>query len=186
MIGEDTFTQAEERMKKTIENIKKEFVTIRTGRASPALLDKVMVECYGSNTPLKQVANIAVPEARMIIVHPWDRSIIGSVEKALQKADLGINPVNDGKIIRLVIPPLTEERRKDLVKVVKKKTEEGRVAVRNIRRDIMEELKKMEKDGVASEDEAHRAQDRIQKLTDRFIDDLQKLQDGKEKEIMEI
>lgn len=186
MIDPGIFTQVEEKMKRAIENVKKEFVTIRTGRATPALLDKVVVDCYGSNMPLKQVANIAVPEARMLIVHPWDRAIIGSIEKAILKADLGLNPVNDGKLIRLVIPALTEERRKDLVKVVGKKTEEGKIAIRNIRRDFMEELKKIEKEGQASEDEVRRAQEKIQKLTDKFIDELQKIQEGKEKEIMEI
>ncbi len=177
---------AEERMKKTIEVMKKDLLTIRTGRASPALLDRIAVDCYGEAMPIKQVANITTPDSKTIMLQPWDRSVLGSIEKAIQKSDLGLNPINDGKVIRLVIPPLTEERRKDLVKVLKKKTEENKVSLRNVRRDAMEELKGLEKSGKISEDEVKRLQEQVQKLTDRYVDELDRIMAAKEKEIMEI
>jgi len=186
MIDGNFITLLEDKMNKSLDNVKKELTTIRTGRATPALVDKIMVDCYGAQTPLKQIANISIPEARMLIIQPWDRTVLGSIEKAVQKSDIGINPINDGKIIRLVIPALTEERRKDLVKVVKKRIEEGKVSIRNIRRDSMEELKSFEKDGSASEDEVKRMQEKVQQSTDKFISNLDKMQDAKEKEILEV
>jgi len=184
MIDQSIFSKTEEKMKKSIEAVQREFSIIRAGRATPSLLDRVSVDCYGSAMPLKQVANISIPEARMIIVQPWDKTLISNIEKAIQKSDLGINPSNDGNVIRLVIPPLTEERRMELVKVVKKKSEEGKVAVRNVRREFMEELKAHEKEN--SEDEVKRAQDQGQKLTDKYTAELDRIAAAKEKEIMEV
>ncbi|MFH1454478.1 MAG: ribosome recycling factor [Armatimonadota bacterium] len=184
MIDQKVFSSTEERMKKSIEAVQREFAGIRAGRANPALLDKISVECYGSTMPIKQVANVSIPEARMIIIQPWDKTIISDIEKAIQKSDLGINPSNDSNVIRLIIPSLTEERRLELVKVVKKKTEEGKVSIRNIRRDSMEELKAKEKE--SSEDEVKKAQDQIQKITDKYIAELDRICAAKEKEIMEV
>lgn len=186
MIDQKIFSSLEERMKKAEEALRKDFLSIRTGRATPALLDRIMVESYGAQTPLKHVASISVPEPRLLVIQPWDKSLISAIEKAILKSDLGINPANDKNVIRLVIPPLTEERRKELVKVVKKKAEEGKVALRNIRRDVMEELKALEKSGTASEDEVRRAQDQVQKVTDKFIKEFDDILSAKEKEIMEV
>lgn len=182
----DLLTEIENHMKGTIEATKRELAAVRTGRASAGLLDRVMVEYYGTLTPLKQLANITVPEARMIIVQPWDKSALSAIEKAIQKSDLGLNPVNDGGTIRLPIPQLTEERRKELVKVVKKEAEEKRVIIRNLRRDGNEKAKALEKAGNISEDDVKRALDDIQKLTDKYIQEIDKLLDLKEKEIMEV
>ena len=182
----DLLVEIENHMKGTIEATKREFAAVRTGRASAGLLDRVMVEYYGTPTPLKQLANINVPEPRMIIVQPWDKSALSAIEKAIQKSDLGLNPVNDGGTIRLPIPQLTEERRKELVKVVKKEAEEKRVVIRNLRRDGNEKAKALEKAGNISEDEVKRALDDIQKLTDKYIHEIDKLLDLKEKEIMEV
>lgn len=182
----DLLTEIENHMKGTIEATKRELAAVRTGRASAGLLDRVMVEYYGTLTPLKQLANITVPEARMIIVQPWDKSALSAIEKAIQKSDLGLNPVNDGGTIRLPIPQLTEERRKELVKVVKKEAEEKRVIIRNLRRDGNEKAKALEKSGNISEDDVKRALDDIQKLTDKYIQEIDKLLDLKEKEIMEV
>ncbi|HYH04784.1 MAG TPA: ribosome recycling factor [Bacillota bacterium] len=182
----DLMNEIENHMKGTIEATKRELAAVRTGRASASLLDRVVVEYYGTPTPLKQLANISVPEARMIIIQPWDKSALSAVEKAIQKADLGLNPVNDGVTIRLPVPQLTEERRKELVKVVKKEAEEKRVVIRNLRRDANEKAKALEKDGHVSEDEVKRALDDIQKLTDKYILEIDKLLDHKEKEIMEV
>lgn len=184
MIDQSIFSKTEERMKKSIEAVQREFSAIRAGRATPSLLDRISVDCYGSAMPIKQIANISIPEARMIIIQPWDKTLIGNIEKAIQKSDLGINPANDGNVIRLVIPPLTEERRTELVKVVKKKAEEGKVSIRNIRREFMEELKAKEKEN--SEDEVKRAQDQGQKLTDKYTAELDRIATAKEKEIMEV
>ncbi|HEY8392501.1 MAG TPA: ribosome recycling factor [Capillibacterium sp.] len=173
-------------MQKVIEVAKKDFATIRTGRANPAILDRVTVECYGSMMPLNQVANISAPEPRMIVVQPWDKSILASVERAILKADLGLNPTNDGNVIRLVIPQLTEERRRELVKLLKKDAEEKRVAIRNVRRDANDTIKKMEKDGTITEDESKKGIDDIQKLTDKYIAEIDKLAANKEQEIMEV
>lgn len=180
------FHQMEEKMKKTLEALKREFHTIRTGRASPSILDKIVVECYGTEVPLKQVANVSTPDVRLLLIQPFDKSVIGSIEKAIQKSDLGLNPAVDGSVIRLSIPPLTEERRKELVKVIKKKVEEGKVAVRNIRREFNDELKVLEKNERLPEDEVKRAQDQIQKITDRYIKEFDDAQAAKEKEILEV
>ena len=182
----EVWAQANERMQKVIEVAKKDFAAIRTGRANPAILDRVVVECYGSTMPLNQVANISTPEPRMIVVQPWDKSILASVERAILKADLGLNPTNDGSVIRLVIPQLTEERRRELAKLLKKDAEEKRVAIRNIRRDANDTIKKLEKDGTITEDESKKGIDDIQKLTDKYIAEIDKLTANKEQEIMEV
>ena len=176
----------EEKMKKTLASLESELVTIRAGRANPHILDKLAVDYYGAPTPLQQVANITVPEARMIQIQPWESSLIKGIEKAILTSDLGLNPSNDGKVIRLVFPELTEERRKELVKDVKKKGEAAKVAVRNIRRDANDALKKMEKDGELTEDELKKAQDEVQKITDKFIKEVDQVATAKEKYIMEV
>jgi ribosome recycling factor len=175
-----------ERMTGAIEALKKEFASIRTGRASLALLDGIVVNYYGVSTLLQQLASLAIPESRLIAIQPWDPKIIPDIEKAIMKSDLGITPVNDGKMIRIQIPPLTEERRKQLVKIVKKKAEETKVAIRNIRRDTNEEIKKIEKEKHLSEDDIKRFQDEIQKVTDSFIAKVDEVLGFKEKEIMEV
>ncbi len=180
------FDVCKERMQKVLDNLDREFGRLRTGRASTTLVDNIRVEYYGSPTPLNQVASVSIPDSRTIAIQPWDRSAFGLIEKAIMKSDLGLNPINDGKIIRISIPPLTEERRKDLVKMAKKYTEEAKVAVRNIRRDENETLKKMKNDKDISEDELHRGQDEIQKITDAFIEKSEVQFKEKEKEIMEI
>ncbi|OAT85854.1 ribosome recycling factor [Desulfotomaculum copahuensis] len=178
--------EAESNMKKTVEVVKREFASLRAGRATPALLEKIMVSYYGTPTPINQLANISVPEARLLVIQPWDKSVLPEIERAIMKSDLGINPASDGTVIRLAIPQLTQERRAELVKVVKKKAEEGRVAVRNIRRDTNEAVKQQQKNGDISEDELRRATDDIQKITDRFIKEIDGLVTEKEKEIMQV
>jgi ribosome recycling factor len=178
--------EAEGNMKKTIEVVKKEFASLRAGRATPALLDKIMVNYYGTPTPVNQLANISVPEARLLVVQPWDKSSLPEIERAIMKSDLGITPANDGTVIRLAIPQLTQERRVDLMKVIKKKAEEGRVAIRNIRRDVNEHLKAYQKEGKISEDELKRSQDDVQKMTDRLIKEIDGLLTVKEQEIMQV
>ncbi|MDD2443697.1 MAG: ribosome recycling factor [Desulfotomaculaceae bacterium] len=182
----EIFKEAESNMKKTIEVVKKELASMRAGRATPALLDKIMVNYYGTPTPVNQLANISVPEARLLVIQPWDKSSLPEIEKAILKSDLGINPSNDGAVIRLVIPQLTQERRAELMKVIKKKAEEGKVAVRNIRRETNDLLKAMQKDGDISEDEHKRRQDEVQKLTDRLIKEIDDILSAKEQEIMKI
>ena len=174
-----------ERMKKSVESIRHEFASIRTGRASAALLDGITVEAYGTRMPLNQVATIGVPEPRMIVVTPFDKSVAGDIQKALLKSDLGLTPVTDSKMIRLPIPPLTEERRKDIVKSVHRIAEEGKIAVRNIRRDANDQIKKAEKDGSVAEDDAHHFLGDVQKLTDKYIDQIGDLVTQKEKDVME-
>ena len=176
----------EERMEKALGSLDRDFVKLRTGRASTALVDDLKVDYYGTPTPVNQLASVAVPDARTITIQPWDRGAFALVEKAILKSDLGLTPINDGKIIRINIPPLTEERRKDLVKVARKYTEEAKVAIRNIRRDANDALKKLEKDKVAGEDDIKKAQDSIQKLTDDKIAKADQKYQAKEKEIMEI
>lgn len=176
----------EEKMKKTLGSLEAELATIRAGRANPHILDKLTVDYYGSTTPLQQVANITVPEARMIQIQPWESSLIKGIEKAILTSDLGLNPNNDGKVIRLVFPELTEERRKDLVKDVKKKGEAAKVAVRNIRRDANDAYKKLKKEEDVSEDEIKELEDKIQKLTDKYIKDVDAAVDAKGKEIMTV
>ncbi len=183
---ESTRTACEERMKKTITSLKDEFNAIRTGRASPALLDKIRVDYYGQKTPLTQVATVSVPEARLIVIQPWDRSLFSEIEKAILKSELGLNPSNDGKVIRIAIPPLTEQRRKELVKSAKAIAEQSRVAIRNIRRDGLEELKKLLAGGGVPEDQVKKEEDELQKLTDSFIAQVAKVLEEKEKEIMEV
>lgn len=178
--------EAENNMKKSVEVVKKELATLRAGRATPSLLDKVVVDYYGTPTPLNQLATISAPEPRLLVVQPWDKNIMADVEKAIMKSDLGITPTNDGNVIRLAIPQLTEERRVELVKVVKKKAEEGRVAVRNIRRDANDKLKGQQKNGEISEDEFRRLQDEVQKLTDKYIKEIDEVFAAKEKEIMTV
>jgi ribosome recycling factor len=175
-----------ERMARAIEALKKEFASIRTGRASLALLDGIMVNYYGTQTPLQQAASLSIPDSRQIAIQPWDQKIIPDIEKAIMKSDLGLTPMNDGKMIRINIPPLTEERRKQLVKAVKKKAEEAKVSVRNIRRDINEELKKLEKEKHLSEDEVKKVHDEIQKITDSYITKVDEILGHKEKEILEV
>ncbi|MCM2674713.1 ribosome recycling factor [Alkalicoccobacillus plakortidis] len=178
--------QANERMTKAIESLRRELAKLRAGRANPTILDRVTVEYYGALTPLNQLATISVPEARLLVIQPFDKSSIADVERAIQKADLGLTPSNDGQLIRIAIPALTEERRKDLVKIVKKSAEETKVAIRNIRRDANDELKKQQKDGELTEDDLRQSTDEIQKLTDQFIANADKEADHKEQEIMEV
>lgn len=178
--------KARERMNKSVEAFKKDLAGIRTGRASISLLDSIRVEYYGNQVPLNQVATLNVPEPRTITIQPWEQRMISVIEKAILESDLGLTPSNDGKIIRINIPPLTEERRKQLTKVVRKRAEEARVAVRNIRRDANEELKKLEKQKEISEDELKKRLDEVQKLTDEFIKLIDEVLQKKEKEIMEV
>jgi len=180
------FVNAEEHMKKTLEALRTEFAGIRTGKATPSLLDILRVTAYGAQVPLNQVASVTAPEARLLVIQPWDKSLIGEIEKAIQKSVLGLNPSSDGQVVRLPIPPLTEERRRELVKVVKKMAEESRVGIRNIRRDANETVKKMLKESKISEDEDKQAHDQTQKLTDRYIALVDELLAKKEKEIMEV
>lgn len=177
---------AEEKMKKAIETLKEEFATVRAGRANPHILDKVMVDYYGVPTPIPQVASITVPEARMIVIQPWETRMLKEIEKAIQKSDLGVNPTNDGKVIRLIFPELTEERRKELVKQVKKMAEDAKVAIRNIRREALDEYKKMKKNNEITEDDLKDAEEDVQKLHDKYIEQIEKLLSAKEKEIMEV
>ena len=178
--------QADEKMTKSIKALCTEFARIRTGRASISLLDGISVNYYNTRTPLNQMANITIPEPRLIVIQPWDISVIGEIEKSIYKSDLGINPVNDGRVIRLAIPELTEERRKQLVKIVKNKAEDGKVAVRNIRRDINEQAKAAQKEKKITEDEYHTGLGDIQKLTAEFIDKIDGILKAKETEIMEV
>ncbi len=177
--------QYEDKMKKTIEFLGADYASIRAGRANPHVLDKLRVNYYGTPTPIQQVGNVTVPEARIIQIAPWEKSLLREIEKAIQTSDLGINPTNDGNVIRLVFPELTEERRKDLVKDVKKKAEESKVAVRNIRRDGNDAFKKLAKAEV-SEDEIKQLEDQLQKITDKFIKDIDALMEEKSREIMTV
>lgn len=179
-------TNREEQMKKAIHFLKEELASIRAGRANPKLVDKIQVSYYGSMTPLNQIANISVPEPRCLIIQPWDASSIKEIEKAIMNSDLGINPSNDGKIIRLMIPQLTEERRKDLLKLVKKEVENSKVALRNIRRDAIEVFKKLEKNTEITKDELKKAEEDTQKLTDKYTKQVDDLYKEKEKEILEV
>jgi ribosome recycling factor len=176
----------EEKMKKAIAALKDDFNGLRTGRASPTLLDKIRVDYYGEKSPLSQVATVSVPEARLIVVQPWDRAMIGEIEKALQKSEMALNPSNDGKVIRIAIPPLTEERRKELAKIAKQMSEQARISVRNVRRDGLEDLKKQLAAGGVPEDSIKKEEDELQKLTDSFIVQIGKALEEKEKEILEV
>ncbi|MGO8669936.1 MAG: ribosome recycling factor [Capsulimonadaceae bacterium] len=183
---DDLSREAEQKMKKTVEATQHDFSTIRTGRATPRLLDGITVDYYGSPTPLNQLASINVPEPRQLQIAPYDRSVLGAIEKAIRNSDLNINPINEGTAIRLSIPPLTEERRKDFVKVLGKKTEEGRVAIRNIRRDTNDHVKALVKKAEVSEDDSKRTQDALQKLTDRYIAEIDNIAKAKEAELLEV
>lgn len=178
--------QTNEKMEKALQALKKELSTVRAGRANPGMLEKVTVDYYGAATPINQVASINAPEPRLLTIQPWDKSILSDIEKAILKSDLGLTPNNDGSIIRIAIPPLTEQRRQELTKLVKKYGEEAKVAIRNIRRDANDELKKKEKDGLISEDESRRALDEIQNITDTFAKRVDEIVKQKENEIMEI
>jgi ribosome recycling factor len=182
----DLIKQSEDNMKKSINFLKENLASIRAGKANPKLVDKIQVSYYGAMTPLNQIANISVPEPRAILIQPWDSSIIKEIEKAIMASELGINPSNDGKIIRLIIPQLTEERRKDLLKIVKKETENAKVAIRNIRRDVNESVKKMEKASEITKDDLKRAEEEMQKLTDKYIKLIDDTYKEKEKEVLEV
>jgi ribosome recycling factor len=184
----DILKTAEHKMTTAVEILSRDLGSVRTGRASPALLDRIQVDYYGSLTPINGVANISAPDPRMVLVQPWDRSMLGPIEKAIQKSDLGINPTNDGQVIRLVLPQLTQDRRKELVKQVHQRSEEARVAVRNCRRDALEHLRKAEneKDSGISQEDERRAQERLQKLTDGFIKRVEEVSKQKETEVMEV
>lgn len=182
----DVHKETEIKMRKSINVYKEELQTIRAGRANPALLDQITVDYYGTSTPLKQVANVSAPEARLLVIQPWDANIIPAIEKEILKSDLGLNPSNDGKLIRLPIPMLTEERRKELVRVVGKSQENAKVAVRNSRREANDVIKQMEKSKELSEDERKSAEDQVQKITDKYIEEIDLITKQKEEELMEI
>ena len=185
-LTDELLDDAKERMHKSVESTRGELATVRTGRASPHLLDRIMVDYYGAETPLKQLAQVAATDARLLTVTPYDKSSISAIEKAVLESDVGLTPSNDGNVIRLQIPELTEERRKELVKVVHGVAEEGRVAVRNVRRDVMHDLRELKKEGDAGSDEEHRAESGLQKLTDDAIGEIDSLLKGKEEEILEV
>ncbi len=178
------YTNIEERMKKTISVYEENLSEIRAGRANPAILNKITVDYYGTATPINQVAGISVPEARLIVIQPWDGSVLKEIERAILASDIGITPNNDGKVIRLNFPELNEERRKELVKDIRKMGEEAKVAVRQVRRDGIDDFKKQQKDSVITEDDLKQAEDQVQKLTDKYVEEIDKLTDSKEKEIM--
>ena len=182
----ETLADGEDRMSKAIEALKRDLATVRTGRANPSLVEDLRIDYYGTPTPLKQLASVSVPEARLLTIQPWDKGSMTAIEKAIQKSDLGLNPASDGNVIRLAIPPLTEERRKELVKVVHKKVEDGRIEIRNIRRDAHEMLRELKKEKEISEDEEFSAQEDLQKVTDRFIVAADKIGVEKEQELLEV
>jgi ribosome recycling factor len=185
-IVDELLADAKERMQKSVESSRNELATVRTGRASPHLLDRLVIDYYGAETPLQQLAQVAATDARMLTVTPYDKSSIGTIEKAVMESDLGLTPSNDGNVIRLQIPELTEERRKELVKVVHGVAEQGRVAVRNIRRDVMQDLRELKKEGEAGSDEEHHGETELQKHTDAAIGEIDSLLKGKEEEILEV
>ncbi|MEN6437470.1 MAG: ribosome recycling factor [Syntrophobacter sp.] len=182
---DNVYSDLRDRMNKAVETLESDYKKLRTGRASVSLVDGIRVDYYGTPTPLSQLATLTIPDPRTIMIQPWDTSVVGEIEKAILKSELGLTPMNDGKAIRINIPPLTADRRKDLVKVVKKKAEESKVAVRNIRRDINEKIKDLKKDKKVSEDEQFRAQDEIQKITDDYVKKVDSVYGSKEKEILE-
>ncbi len=181
-----TYSDSEKKMRASLEGLKVDLSTVRTGRASPALVSFLKVDYAGIPTPLNQMAGISAPEARLIVIQPWDKSNIGNIQKAIQKSELGLNPASDGNVIRLAIPPLNEERRQELVKLVRRKLEERKVIIRNLRQDGMKEIKTLEKDKEISQDESKRAQDRLQKLTDAIILEVDRIGKDKEKELSEV
>lgn len=183
---DDLLIDAKDRMAKTVESTRGEFATVRTGRATPHLLDRIVVDYYGASTPLNQLANVAATDARLLTVTPFDKGALGLIEKAIQESDVGLTPSNDGNVIRLQIPDLTEERRKEMVKVVHGVAEDGRVAVRNIRRDVLTDLRELKKEGEVGEDEAHRGEEDLQKVTDEAVGEIDSLLKAKEEEILEV
>jgi ribosome recycling factor len=183
---DEILKDTEEKMRKAVEALHADLASVRTGRASPALVDRLKVEYYGSNMPLNQLATISAPEPRLLMIRPWDASALSAIEKAVLKSDLGLTPSNDGKIIRLPIPRLTEERRQDLTKLVSRRVEEGKVALRNSRRDGLEDIREMEKEKMISEDELYQARDTLQALTDKYAERVTEIGQVKEKEIMEV
>ena len=183
---QDKIKLHEEKMGKSIDVLQEEFATIRAGRANPHVLDKIKVDYYGTPTPLEQLGNISVPEARMIVIQPWEKALLKEIEKAINMSDLGIHPTNDGSVIRLVFPELTEERRKELSKDIKKKAEQAKIAIRNIRRDAVEHFKKQQKANEITEDDLKDLEDEIQKITDKFSDEIEKMTEDKTKEIMTV
>lgn len=185
-MANNEYKQIEAKMQKTIALLKQELSYLRAGRANPSILEKISIDYYGVPTPINQLANISVPEARIIVIQPWDASTLKEIEKAIQKSDIGINPSNDGKVIRLVFPPLTEERRKELLKVVKKYGEESKVAIRSIRRDSLEEYKALKKEGQITEDDLKATEKDIQELTDKYIEEIDKIVEAKSREILEV
>jgi ribosome recycling factor len=178
--------ECDERMTKGLESFRRELASIRAGKATPALLDNIRVDYYGTPTPLKQVASVSAPEARLLVVQPWDKTLLTPIARAIQTSDLGLNPQDDGQLIKIPIPPLNEERRKDLVKMAHKMAEEGRVAVRNARRDVNDQIKKAQKDGQIPEDDAHRQTEAVQKLHDKYIAQIEEILKKKEAEVMEV
>lgn len=180
----DLLTEAEHKMEMAVDHVASEFATVRTGRANPQLLQRITVDYYGAPTPLQQLASIAVPEPRLLVVHPFDKSTVSGIERAIQQADLGLNPTNDGSVVRIAFPPLTEERRKDLIKLVRHMAEEGRVAVRNVRRHGKAEMEALH--GEISDDDIHRGEDELQKLTDRYVERIDGLLGNKEDELLEV
>jgi ribosome recycling factor len=185
-MSSETITSADHKMGRAVEAMERDFQAFRTGRASTALVERLTVDYYGTQTPLNQLAGISVPEAHQIVIQPWDRAVLGAIEKAIQKSELGLVPNVDGTVVRLNIPPLTEERRKDLVKSVHKRMEDARVEVRNLRREAADELKKEERDGDVGTDESHRQLEQLQKTTDRWIGEVDRLGAAKEQEVMEV
>jgi ribosome recycling factor len=183
---DELLADAQERMNKSVQSTRNELATVRTGRASPHLLDRLQVDYYGAQTPLQQLAQVAATDARMLTLTPYDKSSIGTIEKAVMESDLGLTPSNDGNVIRLQIPELTEERRKELVKVVHKVAEDGRVAVRNVRRDVMQDMRELKKEGEAGSDEEHHGETELQRQTDAAIGEIDSLLKGKEEEILEV
>jgi len=183
---DEVLQELRERMKRSVEAMQDDLMGIRTGRASPALVEKLPVEYYGTLTPLNQMASIAAPEPRLLVIKPWDPSALAEIERAILKSDLGLTPMNDGKLIRLNVPRLTEERRRELVRVVSRRVEEGRIAIRNLRRDALQDLKEFEKEKMISEDDFYRGKDDVQDLTDEFIQQIDEIGKRKEEELMEI
>jgi ribosome recycling factor len=183
---DEVLSEAERKMRKAVDTTAEEFSTVRTGKASTSLLNRVMVDYYGQPTPLNQISSISAPEPSLLIVSPYDKSVLMDVERAILQADLGLNPANDGQVLRLPIPKLTEERRKEMIKMVKTRAEEGRVAVRNVRREGIEDLRAFEKESEITKDDLHHGQEEIQKLTDRFVHEIDEMLKTKEKELMEV
>ncbi len=182
----EIYDDAKGRMEKTLKNLENEYKRLRTGRATPSLVEHIKVDYYGTSTPLNQLATITIPEPRTIMIQPWDQNVVADVEKAILKSDLGLTPNSDGKVIRINIPPLTEERRQELVKIVKRMAEEAKVAIRNIRRDANEMIKDLKKEKQISEDDQYRGQEKVQKLTDEYISKVDELMEKKEKEVLEV